>query len=158
MRLCEKAKIVFLIDPQDHNAAGIDGDSFNMKNYGHATIILLFGELTGNSVLTIYEGATDGAKTAALTFSYRATAADLKVALGDALGTEATSAALTLTAATYEDRMIVAEIDANELTDGYDWITVEIDATATELLVAAVAILTEPRYAADTPPAAIPES
>lgn len=154
-RLCEEKKIIFAVEPEDFNAAGITLESVCMKDYGHYTLILLFGELTGDSVLKIREGATDGATTADITFSYRATATDLKSSGGDTLGTEATSAALTLTAATYEDRMIVVEIDAAQLTDGYDWITPIIDDVATELFVAGVIILSEPRYAAAVPPAAI---
>lgn len=154
MRLCEQTKIVPILEAEDHNA-GADGDSVCMENYGHATFIIIFGELTGNAVLKIYEGATAGTKTTAKTFSYRATSVDLKSALADALGTEATSAALTLTAATYEDRMIVVEIDASELTDGYPWITPEISSAASEEFAAIIAVLSLPRYAEDVPPTAI---
>ena len=155
MRLCEQVKIVPIIEPEDHQSAGIDGDSVNMENYGHATFIFLFGELTDNSVLKMYEGNADGDKDTALTFSYRATAIDLLSTGADTLGTEATSNALTLAAGTYEDRMLVVEIDARELTDGYPFITPEIDSTASQLFVSCVAILSKPRYAEDVPPAAV---
>jgi len=154
MRLYEQAKIVPILEAEDHNA-GADGDSVCMENYGHATFIITFGELTGNAVLKFYEGATAGAKTTAKTFSYRATSTDLKNAGGDTLGSESTSAALTLTAATYEDRMLVAEIDASELTDGYPWITPEISSAASEEFAAIIAVLSLPRYAEDVPPTAI---
>ena len=155
MRLCEYTKIVPIIDPEDHQSAGITGESVCLKDYGHCAFILLFGELTGNSVLKVREGAIDGATTADLTFTYRATAADILNAAADTLGTEATSAALTLTAATYQDRMIVVEVDNQELTAGYDWLTVNIDATASELLVSCVAVLSQPRFAEDVPPTAV---
>lgn len=155
MRLSEQYGIVPIIEPQDHQSAGIDGDSVKMEKYGHVIFIFVFGELTGNSVLKIYEGATAGAKTTALTFSYRYTSADLKNDDADQLGSEATSAALTLTNTVYEDRMLVVEIDASELTDGYPWVTPEIDDTASELLVACVAIMGKARYAEDVPPTAI---
>lgn len=153
MRLCERFKVVPILEAEDH-AAGADGDSVKMEQYSHVMFIIGFGELTGNAVLKFYEGATAGAKTTALTFSYRATSADLKNALGDALGSESTSAALTLTAATYEDRVIVVEIDARELTDGYPWITPEISSDASEEFADIKAILV-PRYAEDVPPTAI---
>ena len=153
-KLAQVTKIVPILEPQDHNA-GVDGDSVNMGLYNHLAFIFLFGELTADAVLTIYEGATAGTKTTAKTFSYRATAADLKVATGDNLGTEATSAALTLTAATYEDRMLVAEIDAAELTDGTPWVTPNLSSAASELFVSIVAILSEARYLKDVPPTAI---
>lgn len=155
MRLCEQHKIVPLLEPEDH-AAGADCDSVNMENYAHLTLIFLFGELTGNAVLTVNSGASDGAKTTAETFNYRATAADLKTAAGDTLGTEATSAALTLTAASYEDRMVVVELDADELTDGQMFVTPNISSAASEEFASCVAILSKPRYAGVTPPTAIP--
>lgn len=154
MRLCEQTKIVPILEPEDH-AAGADGDSVSLENYGHVTFIITFGELTGDAVLTINSGATAGTKTTAETFNYRATAADLKNASGDALGTETTSAALTLTAATYEDRMIVVEMDADEFTDGQPWITPSISSAASEEFASIVAILSEPRYGQSIPPTAI---
>ncbi|WP_455387487.1 hypothetical protein [Petrachloros mirabilis] len=157
MRFCEEHKIVMILEAEDH-AAGVDGDSVNMENYGHVTFIILFGELTGNAVLTINSGATDGTKTTAETFNYRATAADLKAAAGDTLGTEATSAALTLTAATYEDRMVVVEMDADEFTDGQPFVTPALSADASELFASITAILSQPRFAKQTPPTAIPTS
>jgi len=146
MRLCEEFKIVPLQQPEDPGAGAETFDSFCMKNYSHATIILLFGDNTADNALTIYEGDSDASLGAALTFSYRLSSAIAKAANADVLGTEATSAALTITAATYEDKMIVVEIDASELTDGYDWITCKLDGSATEQFIAAVAIL-YPKYA-----------
>jgi len=102
MRLCEQTKIVPMLEPEDH-AAGADCDSVSLENYSHLTLIFTFGELTGDAVLTVNSGASAGTKTTAETFNYRATSADLKNASGDALGSESTSAGLTLTAATYED-------------------------------------------------------
>jgi hypothetical protein len=154
MRLCEQTKIVPILEAEDHNA-GADGDSVSLENYGHVTFIIIFGELTGDAILTINSGASAGTTTTAETFNYRATAADLKVASGDALGTEATSAALTLTAATYEDRMIVVEMDADEFTDGQQWITPSISSAASECFAAIIAVLSEPRYGQSIPPTAI---
>lgn len=153
MRLCERFKVAPILEPEDH-AAGVDGDSINMAECLHLMLVIVFGELTGNAVLKIYEGATEGAKTSALTFSYRATSADLKNASGDTLGSETTSAELTLTAATYEDRMIVVEIDPRELADGYDWVTPEVSSDASEEFAAIIAIAV-PRYAEDVPPTII---
>ena len=71
MRLSEQNGIVPIIEPQDHQSAGIDGDSVKMEQYGHVTFIFTFGELTGNSILIIYEGDVAGDKDTALTFAYR---------------------------------------------------------------------------------------
>ena len=145
-RLCEEFKIVPVLMPVDLAGAAGTCESINMKNYRHATLILLSGAgTTGDSVFKVREGATDGATTADLTFSYRKTAIACKTEGGDVLGTETTSAALTLTAASYTDMMLVVEIDPATMTDGYDWITPNISAVANPLLVSIVAIL-YPKY------------
>ena len=153
MRFCEQYKIVPMLEPQDH-AAGVDSDSIKMTIHSHAAFVIKFGELTGDAVLKVYSGATAGVKTTAETFNYRATAADLKNASGDALGTEATSAALTLTAATYEDRMIVVEMDHDDITDGQPWLTLEFSSDASELFVDVTGLLA-PAYKQKVPPTAI---
>ena len=154
MRLAEQTKIVHVLEPEDHNA-GVDGDSVSLENYGHVTFIIQFGELTGDAILTINSGASAGTKTTAETFNYRACATDLKSAGGDLLAAEATSAALTLTAATYEDRFIVVEMDADEFTDGQQWITPNLSSAASELFASIVAILSKPRFGQNVPPTAI---
>ena len=74
---------------------------------------------------------------------------------GDLLAAEATSASLTLTAATYEDRFIVVEMDADEFTNGQPWITINLSSAASSLFVSAVAILSKPRFGQNVPPTAI---
>lgn len=154
MRLAEQTKIVPLLEPEDHNA-GVDCDSVDMKNYAHVTFIITFGELTSDALLTINSGATAGTKTTAETFNYRATATDLKSDGADLLAAESTSASLTLTAATYEDRMIVVEMGDDEFTEGQPWITPSFSSAASEIFVSVVAILSKPRYAQNVPPTAI---
>ncbi len=154
MRLAEQHKIVHVLEPEDHNA-GVDGDSISLENYGHVTFIIAFGELTGNAILTINSGASAGTKTTAETFNYRACATDLKSAGGDLLAAETTSAALTLTAVTYEDRFIVVEMDADEFTNGQQWITPALSSAASEIFASIIAILSKPRFAQNVPPTAI---
>jgi hypothetical protein len=153
-RLTERNSVVYAIKPADHNSAGVDGDSINMGLLKRVAIALQFGALTGNSVLTVYSGASAGTKTTALTFRYRLSGADQAAAGADQFGDFATSAALTLTAATYDNRVVVVEVDSAEMTDGEEWLTVEIDSTASQLFVAGVAI-GEPRYEANDPPTVI---
>lgn len=154
MRLAEQNKIVHILEPEDHNA-GVDGDSVSLENYDHVTFIINFGELTGDAILTINSGASAGTKTTAETFNYRACATALKNAGGDLLADETTSAALTLTAATYEDMFIVVEMDADEFTDGQQWITPTLSSAASEIFASIIAILSKPRYAQNVPPTAI---
>jgi hypothetical protein len=148
MRLAEQFKIVPLLEPQDHQAGALTFDSINLKNYSWCSIIINFGELTGNEVLTIHSGATSGADSADAYFDYAYTGADLKTTGGDIITVKSDGtpvATLTLTDATFEDRLLILEIDPATLTDGYSWITVVTDGSGTEVLLSAVAILT-PKY------------
>jgi len=136
-------------------------DSFSMKGYGHATVIIQFAaSLTGDNVLTVECGATDSADTLDATFHYRLGSAAPGSATADTLAADATAATLTLTAATYQGKMLVLEIDADELptsgTTVYDWVTVDFDGTASVGTIMAFAILSNPRFAGAIMPSAIP--
>ena len=136
-------------------------DSFNMSGYDQATVIILFAaSLVANGVLTVECGATDSADTSDATFHYRLGGAAPGTAASDTLAADATSAALTLTAATYQGKMLVLELHADELPKSgetvYDWVTVDFDGTNTTGSVTAFAILSKPRYAKAVMPTAIP--
>lgn len=148
--LSENNNIVPLVEPQDHQSAGIDGDSFHAGKMNHFAIILSFGELGGDAVLTVNSGATAGTKTTAETFRYRLSDSELKTSGGDTYGDWTTSASLTLTAATYEDMTLILEMDSDELTDGQPWVTLALSSAASELLVSAVAVCT-PRFMGHDP-------
>lgn len=154
MRLCELTKIVPLLVSADYGAAGATSDSFCMKNCGHATLIFLFGAIVGSSDIQFSQGAADGETTADLPVDMAYTAIDIGSDGAETLGALANDSdgAFTLTEGTYEDRMLVVEIDGKTLTDGYDWVTFVIDSTATSGAVSCVAILSELRYAQDIPP------
>jgi len=147
MNIPKRYKFVPLINSADINA-GVDGDSINMAKALRAVIVLMFGAITGvGAILKIYSGATNGAKTSALTFKYGLGGAAVGSALADVLAATAESAALTLTAATYQNKMFVVEIDAAQmdLANNEFWLTVELDNGADSGICEAVALV-EPRY------------
>jgi len=146
MRLSDTLKFVPVLESEDIND-GVDCDSINMEGYESATFLIVFcSDLSGDAVLTLNEGATDGTKTTALTFNYRVSSADIGSASADVLGDFSTSAALTLTEASYEDRLLIVEIDAAAMTDGMNWLTLAFSNAAAAGSVTVVAIL-KPRYA-----------
>lgn len=146
----EEALIIPLSpEAYDINAA-LECNSFHMKNYNHATVVLYFSDaLTGNNVLTVECGATDSADTADLTFHYRLAAGVNQLVNSDVLAADATAATLTLTDATYQGRILVLEWSADELPTVadvvYDWCTVDLDGAAAVGTATIIAILTEPR-------------
>ena len=141
MRFSERIVPIPLIESKDYGSAGIDSDGVNLGLLHGITAVFVFGALTGNSVLKVYSGAT-AAKTTAIAFKYRLGAADYKAATADQLGDETSvaSTGLTLTATTFDHRMVTVEIDSQAMPDGKGWVTFEIDSTATVMNVGAVGI------------------
>lgn len=139
MRLTERFVPVPLVESKDYGSSGIDSDGVNLGLLNMLAAVFTFGAITGNSVLKVYAGATS-AKTTAIAFKYRLGAADYKAALADQLGDEiaVASTGLTLTAATFDHRMVTIEIDSQAMPDGKGWVTFEIDATATVMNVGAI--------------------
>lgn len=153
--LAEKLKIVPVIADYTDMSGNVVADSINMKNFHSATFILNFGTLTtASSVLYVYSGTTAAAETSALTFYYAfggaaiATAVAGSTASCDVLAAWSTSAALTITHGTYDDFMLVVEINAAamDLANNEEWLTLKLTDPGTAVgRVNGVAILV-PRY------------
>jgi len=142
MDLAERKKIVPLAS---WDAIG-DCDSINMKNFHKATFIVQIHDLAVADLhVLLYSGATDAAKDSALTFRYAIGSAAQGVALCDVLGAELTSADLTLAHGTYDDRLLIVEIDTSEMdiVNQEEWLTLSL--TTSTGYFTACAIL-EPRY------------
>jgi hypothetical protein len=86
MRISERLVSVPMCEAKDYGSAGVDFDSVHLGKLNSLSAFLTFGAITGNSILTVYLGATAGAKTTAIAFNYRLGAADFKVALADQFG------------------------------------------------------------------------
>ncbi|KKK97323.1 hypothetical protein LCGC14_2653890 [marine sediment metagenome] len=139
MRFSELFSIVHCVKSADHGS-GVDSDSINMGQVHNVIFTLSVGSVTGDAVLKLYSGATNGTKTTAETFNYRLASADQGTALtADQYGAWTTSAALTLTAATYDNKILLVELKAEELTDGQEWLTMEISSAASNIFVSVVA-------------------
>ena len=146
MRFPEIFKVVPVMASDDINA-GVDADSINMKNFHRATFIMTFGTLSGNAVLTVNSGATDGEKASALTFNYALGSAAIGAASCDVLAAGTAAATLTLTDTTYTDKMLIVEVEAAamDLANEEEWLTLSLSDAAASGTCDVVAIL-EPRY------------
>lgn len=147
MNLAERKKIVPLLTSADIGA-NTDTDSINMAGYKRATIIFTCGAFTGNGTFAAYSGATEGAKTTAVTFKYAlggaaiGTAVAASTASCDVLAATTKTTANTPTVAlTCTTKMVVVEIDAIDMdtANGHNWLTMNVAATAG--ILHAVAIL-----------------
>lgn len=145
-RLVERVGIVPFFEPIDL-AAGADSESFALNKAESADIIVVTGILTVPGALSLFSGATVGAKTTALPFTYRLSGADFKAAAADQFGADVAEAdgVLTLSATAHDHRAIVIHVEAADLPVGHVWVTAAL-AAGTAQLIAAVAILHGPRY------------
>ena len=153
-RLSEELGIVNVFKPAD-NEAGVTGESINLSLYNDVLFILSFGSLTGDAVLTVKSGATDGVETTSETFKYRLADADQGSAGADQFGAYTSSSSLTLTAATYDNRLLLLHMHAMDLTAGQPWITLALSAAASVQFSSAVALLSRARHFAHDMPSAI---
>lgn len=153
-RLSERLSIVFVLQPKDHGGAVATGESINMGKLRRIMFLIQQGAVgTGNPALTLKSGASDGTQTTSETFRYRLADADQASAGADNYAAWSTSSSLTLTAATYDQRILVVEIDSDELTDGQPWLTLELSNVTA--VTAAVVAIGEPKYEANDVPTVI---
>ena len=131
-------------------------DSINMSGFHKATFIITFNTLaSGNNVLTVVGGAATSTYTTAVYFNYAiggavvGTAVANSTASCDVLAGWTNAATLTLTAATYTNKMLVVEVEASSMADGEDWLSLVFTYAATTTGNASVIAILEPRYASN---------
>ena len=158
MRFPELFKVVPVLNDGDLNAgANLDTDSINMKNFIRATFIIGIQVLdTADVTLYAYSGASDGTCTSALTFHYAFGGAAQASANCDVLAADATSAALVIANATYDNYMLIVEVEAVDMdvATGEPWLTLRFVCGAATGNVQIHAILT-PRYTGNLSPTAL---
>ena len=152
--LSENYKIVPLVQYADMSAT-VTCDSFNMKGFHAATFIFMFGTLSGaNSTLTINSGTSAATCSSALYFNYAyggaavGTAVAASTASSDVLGAWTNAATLAIVHGTYDNFMLVCEIDASlmDLANEEEWMTAKFTTTTSVVgRVDGIAIL-KPRY------------
>lgn len=117
-----------------------------MKKYESVQFLVALGDLSVDShVLTVTCSAvTAGSSPTPIAFKYRATAAAGTDTLGDLTAVESTG--LTLTHTTFDNKVLVIDVDGAELTDAKPYVGITItDPTNAVALMSIVALL-KPRY------------
>jgi hypothetical protein len=151
MRFSEEFKVAALTESDDYTTNGVDSYSVNMGRVHNGCWLVNFGDVTGNDTLKVYVGASQGAKTTAVAFSYRLAAADTKAALSDTFGafTAVASTGLLLTAATFDHKLTIVEIDSQAVADATPYVTLEIAGDATAQNVSVV-FIGQPRFSSNS--------
>ena len=133
--------------------------SINMTNFHRATFIVNFQELGGAAIyVKVYSGAATATLTSALTFRYALGSAAYGAANSDVLAAWATSANLSIAHATYDNYMLVIEVDAKsmDLANEENWLTLVFSDTDTGATGnVSVAAILQPRYGSNQSPSAL---
>lgn len=152
MNLAEEAHMVLALSPQDVTGGAWETDYFNLKNYGHASIIIAAGTTGGTMDITVEESDdSSGSNTNAIAFYYYAETTDS----GDTLGDRTSADTDGFTTSANDNIFYVIDIDASELTDDYPYLIVKGSNPGGSTDVAVVAILSDARYGAENTPTAI---
>jgi len=172
MIFTQRNKIVNAIPPVDGNDTAITSDIISMKNYKHCTFILTFGVVhasasavtgTGSEQnLIAYKGEDVTTCTTAFACKYRAevtSGGDTLEALQTLPATGVSMGTGNTLDVTGDNAIIVVEIDASDLAPTvahpYDTVKIGFRFSAHSVLLSAVAVLSQPRYADDAMPTAI---
>lgn len=151
MRFSERLKIFALTESADVTTNGVDSKSVNFGKIHNGCFLLNFGSVTADDTLKVYVGAATATKTTAVAFKYRLAGADTKAAGSDSFGafTDVTSSGLTLTAATFDHRAVVVEVDSQAISDDTPFVTLEIAGSATTQNISIV-FIGEPRFSSNS--------
>ena len=148
--VAEQGHVVSMVSPVDVTVA-TSSEVISMENWSHVTFICMKG--AGSSATIQLEECTSfaGAGAATRIFSY----ALESTAAGDTLAaiTAATTAGVALTTAS--GVLLVIEVDADELRDGYPYLRLKCADPGTSSIQAWVAILSGGRFQEDVTASAI---
>ena len=127
MTLSEVYHVVPVLSDLDlTTGATMSGDSINMKGFHSAMFIVNCQDLgVASCSAYLYSGATDAALTSALTFNYAWASAAAAAASCDVLAAYTSAAVVTLTHGTYDNYMLIMEINAAamDLDNNENWLT-----------------------------------
>lgn len=141
---------VFSDDDLNVGATGV-GDSINMSGFHSACFLVNCQTLGGaNCTLALWSGATDAALTSVLTFNYAWMTAIHAGVDADVLTAWTSAAVVEMTHATYDNFLLVIEIEAAAMdtANHENWLTlVRTDPAGGSGNISCVAVLT-PRYGA----------
>lgn len=144
INIAEMGHVVNILPPVDITG-GVQSDVFSMENYAHATIIVQVGVSAAAFTKLIVAECDDFTPTTDTDIAYAVYKEES--AAGDTLGPRTAVAAAGLTPSAADNIMYVIEIDADELTDGYPNLRLEITNGVNSVIASAVAILSGSRYA-----------
>jgi len=148
----EQGHIVNILPPIDITG-GATGDVFSMENHAHATIIIQVGVSAAAFTKIILNECTNFAAAGATAIAHSIYKEE--TAAGDTLGARTAVLAAGTTPSANDNIFYVIELDASELSDGYNFVQLSLTNGANSVIASAVVILSGSRYAEEQSATAI---
>jgi hypothetical protein len=147
--IAEQGHVCNLLPPIDITGGATILQVFSMENYAHASIIVQFGVTASAATKIIINECTSAAGAGATAIAHAIYKCETGAgsASGDVLGARTAVATAGTTPSATDNIFYCIEINANELSDGYEWVQLAITAPAASILCSAVAVLSGSRYA-----------
>ena len=140
------------VAPVDIDAGAQTSDAFTMKNYTHATVIISLGVTGAASTVTVKESTdASGTGATAIAFSYYAE----ETAAGDTTGSRQSATTSGFATSTNDGLFYLIELNAEDLSDGSEWVTVHMTDPGSATFGSIGIILSGARYAEVEAPTAI---
>ena len=149
--IAEECHIVNLLPPIDITG-GQWTDVFNMEGYSHATIIIQAGVTAAAWTKIIVNECIDATGHSGTATAIAHSIYKCETASSDVLGARTAVLAAGTTPSANNNIFYVIELDAAELTSGYNWVEISLTDAGNANLVSAVAILSGARYGMDQSP------
>lgn len=156
--ITQEKKIVNLLPHKDISAGAFSTAYVNMENYGHVDFIVSIGANGAGAKAVTFKESIAGSSSATLALPHYYSNA---TALGSASIANDTFAKVTMASGTFniaastDNLVYVIPCDADQLTSGKTHVGLGIATTSAACIAGCLAILSEPRYASDSPPSAL---
>ncbi len=146
--------LVPLVAPQQLSATTTTG-GINGGLFSHVQFVIALGDLaTADFTLTVACSAVTALSSAtAIAFNYRVSAAAGTDTMGAVTASESTGLALTNTS--YDNKTVVVDVDASELTAAKPYVGVVLTRAGSATAYASITAICKPRYPDATPSAAL---
>ena len=140
------------VAPVDIDAGAQTSDAFKMANYTHATVIISLGVTGAASTVTVKENTdASGSGATAIAFAYYSE----ETAAGDTTSARTAATSSGVATSTNDGVFYILEIDAEDLSDGSEWVTIHMSDPGAATFASIGVILSGARYAEVEAPTAI---
>ena len=144
--LSEEGHVVQLIAPVDVTG-GVTAQRFAMKEYQHASILIQIGVSAAAPTAIVLKNCQDANGTNATAIPFSIYKQETAGASHDVLGARTAVTSAGYAPSANDGIFYVIELDAAELSDGYEYVELDITNGVNSVIASAVAILSGARHA-----------